>query len=160
MTTSIFKGHFQVAYVAADAKQATERLGTHFGIANWSFLDMKAAHGAESAVTRIGMAWVGDMMIEVIEPDPVYESIYQGWLKGGSSPLRFHHLGYFVDSKEALAAIRQQLIDQGHPIVMEGSFGDLLDFAYADTTAELGHYCEFIRPSAEGRAFFDQVPVN
>lgn len=156
----LFKRHFQVAYVVDDAKTALDALSSRYGVQKWDLMDMVAVHGEGSAARFIGNAWVGDTMIEVIEPDEAVESIYQGWRKDSGLALRFHHLGFLVDSAEEFAAAKAQLAGQGCPIVVDGSFGEVLDFAYADTTAELGHYYEIIRLKAEGDSFFGRIPVN
>lgn len=158
--TVLFKRHFQVAYVVDDARAAIEMLSRHYGVEKWDLLDMAAIHGEGASARLIGNAWVGDMMIEVIEPDEAVESIYQGWKKDSGQALRFHHLGFLVDTAEEFAAAKAQLAGEGLPIVVDGSFGEVLDFAYADTTGELGHYYEIIRLKSEGDSFFGRIPVN
>ena len=161
MTTPVlFKRHFQVAYVTDDAKVAAEILGRHYGVTKWDLMDMAAIHGPGSAARIIGNAWVGDMMIEVIEPDENVESIYRNWRKDSTARVRFHHLGFLVDSAEEMEAAKRQLAASGFPIVVDGSFGEVLDYAYADTTAELGHYYEMIRLKEQGQSFFGRIPVN
>jgi catechol 2,3-dioxygenase-like lactoylglutathione lyase family enzyme len=158
--TVLFKRHFQVAYVVDDARAAIEILGKRYGVEKWDLMDMAALHGPGASARFIGNAWVGDTMIEVIEPDESVESIYQGWKKDSGAALRFHHLGFLVDSAEEFDAAKAQLAGHGFPIVAGGSFGEVLDFAYADTTAELGHYYEIIRLKAQGDSFFGRIPVN
>ena len=155
-----FKRHFQVAYLVDDAKAAIESLGHRFGVEKWDLMDMMALHGPDSPVRFIGNAWVGEMMIEVIEPDERIDSIYKDWKKDSSAALRFHHLGFLVDSTEEFEAAKAQLVAQGFPVVFDGSFGEVLDFCYVDTTAELGHYYEIIWLKPEGVNFFGRVPVN
>lgn len=156
----LFKRHFQVAYVADDVEAATLALGKRFGVSRWDILDMTAIHGPDSAMRLIGNAWVGDMMIEVIEPQPGIASIYTDWKKDSGAAFRLHHLGFLIDSAEEFAAAKRMLAQSGFPIVVDGSFGEVLDYAYADTTAELGHYYEMIRLKSEGDSFFGRIPVN
>lgn len=158
--TKLFKRHFQVAYVAEDAKAAIASLRLRFDIAHWDVLDMKVIHGPEAPARYIANAWVGDIMIEVIEPDEVIDSIYRDWKSDSAAALRFHHLGFLVDTAEELDVAKAQFAGQGFPIVAEGSFGNVLDYAYADTTAELGHYYEMMFLKAEGEGFFEQIPNN
>ncbi len=161
MTTPVlFKRHFQVAYVTDSAEAAIEILGRHYGVTKWDLLDMAAMHGADGPSRWIGNAWVGDTMIEVIEPDESVDSIYSNWRKDSPAKVRFHHLGFLVDSAEEMAAAKQHLAANGFPIVVDGSFGEVLDYAYADTTAELGHYYEIIRLKEQGQSFFGRIPVN
>lgn len=158
--TVLFKRHFQVAYVVDDAKAAIEVLSRRYGVEKWDLMDMAELHGSGASARYIGNAWVGDAMIEVIEPDEAVESIYQGWKKDSGNLLRFHHLGFLVDSAEEFDAAKARLAAHGFPIVVDGSFGEVLDFAYADTTAELGHYYEIIRLKSQGDSFFGRIPVN
>lgn len=155
-----FKRHFQIAYLVDDAKAAIESLSHRFGVAKWDLMDMAALHGEDSPIRYIGNAWVGETMIEVIEPDESIDSIYSGWNKGSTATLRFHHLGFLVDSAEEFDAAKAQLASQGFPVVFDGSFGEVLDFCYVDTTAELGHYYEIIWLKPEGVSFFGRIPVN
>lgn len=156
----LFKRHFQVAYLVDDAKAGIEILSKHYGVEKWDLMDMAQIHGPGSAARFIGNAWVGDMMIEVIEPDEGADSIYRNWKKDSGLPLRFHHLGFLIDSAEEFEAAKRQLADSGFPIVVDGSFGEVLDYAYADTTSELGHYYELIRLKSDGDSFFGRIPVN
>ena len=156
----LFKRHFQVAYVVDNAKAAMDLFAGGYGVTKWDLMDMTEIHGAQSPVRFIATAWVGDTMIELIEPVPQAESIYRDWQRGSANPLRFHHLGFLVDNAEEFEAAKQQLAAIGAPIVMDGSFGEVLDFAYADTRSALGHYYEIIRLKADGASFFDRVPVN
>ena len=121
---------------------------------------MTAVHGDQSPVRIIANAWLGDTMIEVIEANPDAESIYRGWHSDDSNPLRFHHFGYLLDTEKEFEAARAQLVASSFPIVSEGSFGEVLDYAYSDTTAVLGHYYELIRPKSEIASFFGRIPVN
>jgi len=44
--------------------------------------------------------------------------------------------------------------------VLTGSSGGILDYHYADTVQQLGHYCELIRLRPAGRDFWSAVPRN
>jgi hypothetical protein len=41
---------------------------------------------------------------------------------------------------------------------MNDANGAMLDYCYGDTRADLGHYAEFIRLDAGGRAWFESIP--
>lgn len=160
MQPVLFKRHFQIAYLVDDVEQAMSSLGRNHGITKWDLMDMKAAGAPHSPLQFIANAWAGEMMIELLQADEAVESLYSGWQRDKNLPLRLHHFGFLVDSAEQFSSHCRQLADNGSPIVVEGSFGDVLDYAYADTTAELGHYYEIIRLKSEGEAFFGRVPVN
>lgn len=156
----LFKRHFQIAYVVDDARAAIDILSKRYGVEKWDLLDMVQIHGAGAPTRYIGNAWVGETMIEVIEPDEAVDSIYRNWKKDSGLALRFHHLGFLADTSEEFDAAKRQLSDCGFPIVVDGSFGEVLDYAYADTRSELGHYYEIIRLKADGDSFFGRIPVN
>jgi hypothetical protein len=160
MQSVLFRRHFQIAYVVDDIEQAVAAFSKSHGIAHWDVMDTAAMAGPGAPLKSIANAWVGDAMIELIQPDEEVSSVYAGWQKQTGLPFRLHHLGFLVDSAEQLAAHRRQLAEQGYPIAMEGSFGDMLDFVYADTTADFGHYYELIWLRQEGEAFFGRIPVN
>jgi hypothetical protein len=158
--TALFQRHFQVAYVVDDIHAATAALRQSQGVSRWDVMDMTALAGPGQALKFIANAWSGDVMIELMQPDPAVASICNGWQQQSGSPLRLHHLGFLVDSAEQMAEHRQHLSENGHSIVADGSFGDELDFAYADTTALLGHYYEIIWLKKRGDNFFSRIPVN
>ena len=158
--TILFKRHFQSAYVVDDIQQAMAIFASNYGITHWDVMDMVAMAGPGQPLMFIANAWAGDMMIELMQPDENVTSIYTGWQKQSGESFRLHHLGFLVDSHAQMAEHKQRLIGNGQPIVSEGSFGDVLDFAYADTTRELGHFYELIHLKAEGKSFFDRIPVN
>ncbi len=158
--TVLFQRHFQVAYVVDDIHTAMAELSQNMGVSRWDVVDMATPEGPGQVLKFNANAWSGDVMIELIQPDPAATSIYSGWRLDSDSNLRLHHLGYLVDSAEQMAEHRQHLIRNGHSIVAEGSFGNVLDFAYADTTALLGHYYEIIWLKEQGNDFFNRIPVN
>src|SRR3546814_10527734 len=78
MTVSVlFQQHFQVAYVVRDIEAATQRFAREFGIARWDVMDMAALLGPGHGTRFIGNAYAGEVMIELIEPDPTGESLYR-----------------------------------------------------------------------------------
>lgn len=160
MQSVLFQRHFQIAYVVDDITQAMASFSKGHGVTRWDVMDMAEMAGPGASLKFIANAWAGDVMIELMQPDETVPSIYNGWRKQTGLPLRLHHLGFLVDSAEQLVAHSQQLADHGYPMATEGSFGDILDFAYADTTADFGHYHELIWLKAEGDAFFRRIPVN
>ena len=59
------------------------------------------------------------------------------------------------------ASTTRTLGEAGCPVAAEGAAGDMLEFAYIDTTKAFGHYYELIYLKGEGRTrFFGPVPHN
>jgi len=121
---------------------------------------MNLHEGDPAAATRyISTAYVGDLMLELIEPNHGVPSIYEGWLAPGQD-LRFHHHGFYADSDEDMRARRDALLANGLEIPVDGRFGDILEFLYADCVAEFGHYYEIVHLLPAGRDFFATTPRN
>lgn len=162
-TPLLFQRHFQLAYVTHDLEAAQSLMGDHFGITRWQVMDM-AAMSDQSPARRIALAYAGakgeDRMVELIEANPCVESLYSAWMPQDGAVLRFHHLGFLIDDPAAFVQARQHLVDRGYAMASEGSFGDTLDFFYADTSAALGHLYEVIHLKPAGQGFFQHVPEN
>jgi hypothetical protein len=162
--TVLFKRHFQIAYVVDDVQAAMAEFAAKYGVSRWHVMDMMAGTGAGAASpTRfLALAWTEErFMVELIEPNLAVESIYSDWDRASGRTIRFHHLGFLIETAADFAAIRQTLIDSGSPVAAEGSAGDMLDYAYLDTTRALGHYYELIHLKGEGKTrFFASVPHN
>ncbi|MGB3847033.1 MAG: VOC family protein [Sphingopyxis sp.] len=156
----LFKQHFQIAYVVRNLAAARARLAREFGVAEWDVMDMAALMGPGHGTRYIGNSFAGDTMIELIEPDPAGDSIYRDWIPPEEDGVRLHHLGFLVRSDEDFKAAIAQLGAAGYPTAVSGSFGDALDYHYADTTALLGHYYELINLKPAGEQFFARIPRN
>ena len=155
---TLFRNHFQIAYVARETEAAQQRLGDRYGVSKWHVMDLH--RDDPNAATRyISTAYAGEVMLELIEPRPGSSSIYDNWLAAGQS-LKLHHLGFYAYNDEEMRAGRAQLVANGLAIPAEGRFGDLLEFLYADCVAELGHYYELVHLLPAGRDFFAPTPRN
>lgn len=157
MPAKLFSKHFQICYVVRDAQHTMARFRARLGMAAWSVLDTS---GPDSPVSAIAMAYIDDLMIELIEPVAGRPSIYDGWAPANPDAMKLHHLGFLVHSDAEWQAALDQLDANGYAAAYAGSFGDTLDFHYADCTAELGHYHELIYLKAAGEALFASVPRN
>ena len=152
----LFRDHFQNAYVVRSFKGVAAALGERFGITRWHVMPMPAG----SPVSCIGLAYVQNLMIELIEAVPGQESIYMDWIPASDSAAKFHHHGFLIEREQDY----QQTVDQfnaaGYGAAFAGRSGDILDFHYADTVAQLGHYCELVHLRPAGLDFFAPVPQN
>ncbi|MBV9993933.1 MAG: VOC family protein [Caulobacteraceae bacterium] len=156
MSTVLFRNHFQIAYVARDAEAAMAWFRDRYGVAKWHVMDMS---GQGSGARFICLAYAGEVMLEIIEPAPGVPSIYESWL-APDQLLRHHHHGFWAHSAEELRQIRERFEANGVAIPSAARFGDVLEFLYADTVAELGHYYEVIHMLPGGKDFFTPVPRN
>lgn len=145
---------FQIAYVTNDIDQAADLFRDRYGTGDFQF--MRELPGGQ---IQIALAFAGDMMIELIQPINDTLGVYANWIAGERGfAVRHHHFGLLVNSKDELAAIRAAHAERGLTVVMEGEMPGMLDFLYVDTTAELGHYLEYVLLDAGGRAMFASIP--
>jgi len=143
---------FQTAYVTSDLKHATQLLGDRYGIGQWTIFDPGGG-------MQIGLAWVHGHQIEIIQAVGTGIALYTDWLpQTDDFAIRLHHFGYYIHDDAEWVAMEQMLEREGRPIIFGGD-GGFMQFAYVDAP-ELGHYLEYVYPSAEGKAFFESVASN
>jgi len=153
---TLFRHHFQVAYVVRDLDAASAAFHDQWGIANWYRIPLPGGQ----PVRRLALAYVQELMVELIEPHPEMPSIYQHWIPASPTAARLHHLGYLIDDAEEFQQTVQRLEGAGCKAAMAGRHSDLQDYHYADTVSALGHYTELIHLLPAGKTFFDAVPQN
>lgn len=142
---------FQTAYVTTDLDRAVDTLRSAYKIENWTLLDV--------GVMRIGLAWINGQQIEIIETFGDHQPLYDDWIdKAGEFSIRQHHFGYYIYDNTEWILLRQQLAQDGRPLLMDVDTGALkIIYVYA---AELGHFLEYIFPNEQGKAFFESVAAN
>jgi hypothetical protein len=152
----LFSGFFQLGYVTRDLTAGIKAYTDRFGAADFMHLPIAPPNdGTRAGVTGIALAYIGEVMVEMIETDPLVPSIFTACVPEGPGALRLHHLGYLVtDFNEALDRVRSG----GYEIPFAGTFGDVLDYGFADTRNHLGHYSEFIRLGEPGKRLYASVP--
>jgi hypothetical protein len=140
--------HSQVAYVTNDIEAAAALLEREFDAPGF-FIFSNVRPGMEQtggAELRIGLARVGGVEIELIEPIGDTAPLFSDVLAGGEGlKLRFHHICARIDGPiENWHAHAASIDTVAHPIVYGGEFGDDLRFFYTDERATLGHYLEHV----------------
>ena len=154
---NFFKGFFQFGYVTRDVEAAVAAFRDRFGAVEFMVNDPLAIDGRPAPTRRIALAWIDNVMTEIIEPDPMQKTIYDDHLPPVAGPIRLHHFGYLIDDHQAML---DRLGDMGYDVSMAGSMPGALDYIYADTRRDLGVWSEFIRLDEGGKAFFGAVPRN
>ncbi|TAK98547.1 MAG: hypothetical protein EPO08_18830 [Rhodospirillaceae bacterium] len=152
----VFRNHFQCGYVVRDIDKAIANMGEKFGVSKWQINRLSA----DAPGRALGFAYVQNVMIELVDVRPEQETIYRSWIPESDTAVRLHHLGYMIDTEEEWRSVISQFKAAGFRTALEGSVGDILDYYYADTVAELGHYCEFVRLKPAGKSFWANVPHN
>lgn len=150
-----FSGFFQFGYVTRNVDAAVATFREKFGPVEFLINAPQPIDGRASPTRRIALAYIDDIMTEIIEPDPAQETIYDHAVPATEGPIQLHHFGYLIDDH---AAMLERLRTMGYAVPLYGSMPGALDYSYADTRADLGVFSEFIRLDEGGRAFFDTVP--
>lgn len=151
----LFSGFFQLGYVTRDLDSAIAAWRARLGPVEFLVNTPGIVNGAPSPTRRLALAYIDDVMTEIIEPDPAQATIFDDALPDRAGPIRLHHFGYLIDDHQAML---ERLEAMGYAVPLHGSMEGVLDYSYADTRADLGHFCEFIRLDDAGRAFFATVP--
>lgn len=154
-----FRNFFHAGYVVRDLDQAMANLRETFGVSRWKVLPMPEGTPARA----IGFAYAGETMIELVEVDPAGEllPIHRGWVPEREADARLNHLAYRLDSEDELRALVAWFEGAGVATARLESFGDIFSlYYYADTTAQLGHYSEFVCLGPAGLDFLAEIPRN
>ncbi len=156
MTNTLLKGFFQLGYVCPDLGAAIAGYGAHLGISDFWVFDTVAS-GRPNPI-RVGLAWKGEVMIELIQPIGAPNDLYAHALKPSGPEL--HHLGYLVSDAEDWAAREAALGAAKTPIIRTGGAVTGLEIMYADARPLLGHHLEYVWLKPGAPDFFAQVPRN
>lgn len=152
----LFSNFFQLGYATSNLDRAMDVLRESHGIR--AFKVMREAGSPEMNV-HIALAYVGDLMIEVIEPCGGSDAFYRDLLPPGEFAIRHHHMGYRVRDEQQWQSLQETVARRGYAIPVSGDLPGLLRYAYVDNRRELGHYQEYVFTTAEGEAaFFGDIP--
>jgi hypothetical protein len=160
-TFPLFGGFFQRGYITRDLDEAMKRLADGYGVHRFHEIRDLSGPGREHFMSRhIALAYIGNTMIELIEPNLDVRTIYAEHLPEPGKVARLHHLGFLVDDDTAFQALEARLATLELPVAAAGDYGAVLKYLYADARPELGHYLEYIRLGDEGRELFAAIPRN
>jgi hypothetical protein len=144
--------HCQVAYVTNDLDAAAAALEKQFGIPGFYKFDTTGVAQPGDPQLRIGLARVGGVEVELIEPQGTTAALFSEALPKDAAGLaiRFHHVAIRIDgSLEDWERHRAAIDTARHPIAYQGALGDMLRFFYTDERSTLGHYVEHVWMSPE-----------
>lgn len=150
------RGLFHTGYAVRDVDAAIATLAAQFGVRDWKVVRLPEETGGRA----LAFAYVGDMMIELIDTVPGGVPIYADWIPQDETTLRLHHLGHFVDNRTEFDSVARHFEGLGIAMVIDDEMGDILHYRYFDTVALLGHYCEFVLMKPGGETFWADVPRN
>ena len=149
---SLFGRFFQLGYVTRDLEPAMAQFSKRFGPAEFQIIN---ADQPNIHTRRIALTWIGQTMIEIIEPNVSVPSLYVDAVPSATGEITFHHIGHLINDYQATL---QRLKTEGYAVPLALSYGEVLDCCYADARAQLGHYLEYIRLGDQGRKWFASVP--
>ena len=157
----MFKNVFQIAYVTNDLERAVSLFQEEQGVAEIATFDdfTLVTPDGGTAVINVGLAYVGDVQLEIIEPVEGAVDLYRTWLPDGlrRAPPPFLQPAGLRGGAPAGASGRTW--PAGYAIALDASLGGSQIF-YADTTALLDHYQEYAWVDEDSIAFMATLPRN
>jgi catechol 2,3-dioxygenase-like lactoylglutathione lyase family enzyme len=155
----------QVAYFCADARAAARAHHAAFGSGPFFVADniplARAVHrGTErildhtSAYGQWGLSDQGGLMIEFVQQNNPGPSAFHDLYPEGSGRYGLHHVAVFVDDVDAALA---GFAAQGAPCAFRAEMADGFVWAFADTSATLGHMTELYAPTPSLTGFYAMV---
>ena len=156
----MFKNIFQIAYVTNDLRRAVSVFQEEQGIKELAIFDdfTLDVEGGGQTVINVGLAYVGETQLEIIEPVSGEVEIYRTWLPEEFA-VRHHHFCHRLDSVAELEAVQTRYQQSGYTISLAARLGETRLF-YADTTRLLDHYQEYAWIDSEAEAFMATLPRN
>lgn len=157
-SSQLLAGFFQVAYATNDLAKAMKMFEEKFSVKH--FHQMLNIPFTDDVNISIATAYLGEVMIEIIQPHGPGPNIYDSVLpSNGRFAVRHHHLGHlFTDEAEYQRCVSQA--GAQHPLLHQAEMPGFIKAAYIDTYDELGQYLEYVYCTPEGLAFLNQAPRN
>lgn len=147
---------FQLGYVTRDLPRAMALWRTRYGIDDFLSFDSRdfAEPGATGPFVKVALAYHGDVMVELIQPDADDPGLYADALRADGGVM-LHHLGYLVDEAR-FATLESDCAALGiaTPIIRTSG----VSYLYADTRADTGLFTELVFPGEQGERLFAAVP--
>jgi catechol 2,3-dioxygenase-like lactoylglutathione lyase family enzyme len=150
----------QVAYFCADVRAAAQAHHDAFGSGPYFVADniplARAAHrGTERLLDHTSAygQW-GDVMIEFVAQNNPGPSPFHDLYPEGSDRWGLHHVAVFVDDVDSALA---DFAERGAPCAFRAEMADGFVWAFADTSAALGHMTELYAPTPSLTGFYAMV---
>jgi hypothetical protein len=151
---TLFDGFYQMGFVARDLDRAVAALGMRYGLSH--FRQKRA-----DATMRSAHAYVGHLMLEVIEVSEGGHALYRDHLPAGGDSVRLHHHGFLITDEVRWDALVKHVDSSGLATPLRGAvMHGHLRYLYADTRAELGIYSEYVFLTGPALHIYDDVPRN
>ncbi len=162
-TLPTFAGFVQIGYVTTDLTQAIKLFADQHNVQHWAELrDLTIeVQPGQNATLNIGLCWVGNVQLELIQPVSGATEVYREPLPAQGFAVRLHHLAQLIGTEAEFERQRNELQAQGQKLAINGAqAGGAVRYFYTDQRATLGHYIEHIYYSPEASQGMQQLPRN
>ncbi|MEN2739566.1 VOC family protein [Microbacterium sp. X-17] len=148
---------YQAAYVTNDLAHAIAGYRRIFGEFDFAVAEstaqIRVPQGDVTMHLRVALAYVGDLMIEIIEPLSDPTRFYADAVPAVGSGIALHHMAYLLEPSADWDRFRETLETERVAFEMSGD----PKVVYLDTRAELGHYLEYAQYS---QALTDRIETH
>ncbi len=159
MLPTLFTGFIQSAYVTNDLAHAKTLMERRYGVSKLAILDMTLdLTDGTTADMRCGLAFVGELQLEFLEPRGGADAIWRAPLSKTSFSLKFHHQGFFLETP-VWGKIHELIEAHEQRIVLTASMQSI-PLIYTDNRDELGHYMEYAHYTDSVKEILRSIPRN
>jgi len=150
----------QVAYFCADVRAAAAAHHAVYGSGPFFVADnIPLARTVHRGVERVhdhssAYGQWGEVMVEFVQQNNPGPSPFHDLYPEGSGRYGLHHVAVFVEDVDTALA---EFAAQGAPCAMRAEMADGFVYAFADTSASLGHMTELYAPRASLLGFYAMV---
>jgi hypothetical protein len=152
----LLTGFYQLAYVVEDIDRTVAQL-RGMGVSEIQVTHNQVRPGSSGTIKHSAKAWVGEVMLEIIEPMRDRPSLYEAPLPEGQGAF-LHHLGCDIADAAEWRAVCGTLEGQRLKVSVKNTLPGVLDYAYTDLRPETGAFVEHVH--LLDKAFYDEVPHN
>jgi hypothetical protein len=146
-----FANMYQIGYVVRDVDRAAARFCEMFGIERFRII----RHGPDIATAH---AYVGDMMIELIEVGPGGPGYFQAYIPDDPDRAVFHHHAYRVHDAAEFERLNAAARDLGVPYETTSVKDGELNVLFVDLRGVTGAYAEYVYLKGTMLSYYDDVP--
>ena len=107
-TGMLCKEHSHSAWVTNDLDRALEIFEKRYGVGKFTFLEGEGPAGGK---IKVAFAWAGGQVLEIIMASGPGFEFYNEMLPEEEFAIRFHHLGFIIDSDTDWKQLEQELQD-------------------------------------------------
>jgi hypothetical protein len=152
---------FQQGYVTTDMDRAVATFKDRYGAGAYKRtgkVSFPLDDGRRMTVD-LAMGWIRDTMIEIIQPIADDVSVYADWLPKQGFALKFHHIGVRLYTAAEWDKMMAEANARGHKEAFCITTPNSRSL-YLDTSADLGHYIEYIYYADVTKSNLGQLPQN